>query len=104
MQDLQTEIDSHRDVYGSLVASGQKLCAGLDSAEEASALQCRLDQMNHRWNYLKNRAVAIKLVISVMCRLLRIQMFPYLLYGQMLPYLFHPWRFQIYNVHIPYVS
>ncbi|XP_037079338.1 dystrophin-like [Pollicipes pollicipes] len=60
LKDLQTEIDSHRDVYASLSTSGQKLGAGLDSAEEASMLQCRLDQMNHRWNYLKNRAVAIK--------------------------------------------
>ncbi|XP_043236244.1 dystrophin-like isoform X3 [Amphibalanus amphitrite] len=60
LKDLQTEIDSHRDVYASLVGGGQKLGAGLDNAEEASMLQCRLDQMNHRWNYLKNRAVAIK--------------------------------------------
>ena len=67
MQDLQTEIDSQRDVYTSLAAGGQRLGAGLDSAEEAAMLQCRLDQMNHRWNYLKNRAVAIKSVNSLLC-------------------------------------
>ena len=52
-QDLQDEIEKHREMYLSLNSTGKKLMSGLDSQEDATMLHRRLEEMNQRWNYLK---------------------------------------------------
>lgn len=61
-QDLQSEIETHRDVYTSLNGTGRKLLSSLSSQEDAVMLQRRLDEMNQRWNHLKAKSMAIRLV------------------------------------------
>lgn len=60
LQDLQSEIESHKDVLASLNATGQKLLGTLENQEEAVMLQRRLEEMNHRWNTLKHKSIAIR--------------------------------------------
>ncbi|KAK8373968.1 hypothetical protein O3P69_007893, partial [Scylla paramamosain] len=60
LKDLQSEIESHKDVLASLNATGQKLLGTLENQEEAVMLQRRLEEMNHRWNTLKHRSIAIR--------------------------------------------
>ncbi|KAI5726508.1 hypothetical protein M8J76_003945 [Diaphorina citri] len=59
-QDLQAEIESHKDVYSSLNTSGKRLLGSLTSQDDAVMLQRRLDEMNQRWHHLKNRSLAIR--------------------------------------------
>ena len=61
-QDLQSEIESHKDVVASLNATGQKLLGTLENQDEAMLLHRRLEEMNTRWNTLKHRSIAIRLV------------------------------------------
>ncbi|XP_042867861.1 extensin-like isoform X3 [Penaeus japonicus] len=59
-QDLQSEIESHKDVLASLNATGQKLLGTLENQDEAVMLQRRLEEMNQRWNTLKHKSIAIR--------------------------------------------
>ncbi|XP_075226861.1 dystrophin isoform X2 [Lycorma delicatula] len=60
LKDLQSEIESHRDVYASLNGSGRKLLSSLASQDDAVMLQRRLDEMNQRWHHLKAKSMAIR--------------------------------------------
>lgn len=62
LQDLQSEIETHRVVYDRLDGTGRKLLGSLTSQEDAVMLQRRLDEMNHRWNHLKSKSIAIRCV------------------------------------------
>lgn len=64
LQDLQSEIESHRVVYDRLDGTGRKLLGSLTSQEDAVMLQRRLDEMNSRWNHLKSRSIAIRWVFN----------------------------------------
>ncbi|XP_076298164.1 dystrophin, isoforms A/C/F/G/H isoform X11 [Lasioglossum baleicum] len=59
-QDLQSEIETHRDVYASLNGTGRKLLSSLASQDDAVMLQRRLDEMNQRWHHLKAKSMAIR--------------------------------------------
>nr|CAD7454665.1 unnamed protein product [Timema tahoe] len=59
-QDLQSEIESHRDVFSSLNGTGRKLLSSLASQDDAVMLQRRLDEMNQRWHHLKAKSMAIR--------------------------------------------
>jgi len=59
-QDLQSEIESHRDVFASLGGTGRNLLSSLASQEDAVMLQRRLDEMNQRWHHLKAKSIAIR--------------------------------------------
>nr|XP_034172617.1 dystrophin, isoforms A/C/F/G/H isoform X2 [Osmia lignaria] len=58
--DLQSEIETHRDVYASLNGTGRKLLSSLASQDDAVMLQRRLDEMNQRWHHLKAKSMAIR--------------------------------------------
>ncbi|CAH2227201.1 jg14605 [Pararge aegeria aegeria] len=58
--DLQSEIETHRDVYASLTGTGRRLLGSLSSQEDAVMLQRRLDEMNQRWHHLKSKSMAIR--------------------------------------------
>ncbi|XP_047739356.1 dystrophin [Hyalella azteca] len=60
VKDLQSEIESHKDVVASLNATGQKLLGTLENQDEALMLHRRLEEMNTRWNTLKPRSIAIR--------------------------------------------
>ncbi|KAJ9573772.1 hypothetical protein L9F63_008855, partial [Diploptera punctata] len=60
LQDLQSEIESHRDVFSSLNGTGRKLLSSLASQDDAVMLQRRLDEMNQRWHHLKAKSMAIR--------------------------------------------
>ncbi|XP_031638601.1 dystrophin, isoforms A/C/F/G/H isoform X5 [Contarinia nasturtii] len=60
LKDLQSEIETHRVVYDRLDGTGRKLLGSLTSQEDAVMLQRRLDEMNHRWNHLKSKSIAIR--------------------------------------------
>lgn len=60
LQDLQSEIESHRIIYDRLDGTGRKLLGSLTSQEDAVMLQRRLDEMNSRWNNLKSKSIAIR--------------------------------------------
>lgn len=62
LQDLQSEIETHRVVYDRLDGTGRKLLGSLTSQEDAVMLQRRLDEMNQRWNHLKSKSIAIRWV------------------------------------------
>ncbi|KAK0097092.1 hypothetical protein PV326_003328 [Microctonus aethiopoides] len=59
-KDLQSEIETHRDVYASLNGAGRKLLGSLASQDDAVMLQRRLDEMNQRWHHLKAKSMAIR--------------------------------------------
>lgn len=59
-QDLQSEIETHKDVYAALNGSGRKLLSSLPSKDDAVMLQRRLDEMNQRWHHLKAKSMAIR--------------------------------------------
>lgn len=48
----------------SLDTSGRKLLGNLSSQEDAVMLQRRLEEMNQRWNQLKNRSVTIRYLFT----------------------------------------
>ncbi|XP_026331601.1 dystrophin, isoforms A/C/F/G/H [Hyposmocoma kahamanoa] len=60
LKDLQSEIETHRDVYASLTGTGRRLLSSLSSQEDAVMLQSRLDEMNQRWHHLKDKSMAIR--------------------------------------------
>nr|XP_046491679.1 dystrophin, isoforms A/C/F/G/H-like isoform X10 [Neodiprion pinetum] len=60
LKDLQSEIETHRDVYASLNGTGRKLLSSLASQDDAVMLQHRLDEMNQRWHHLKAKSMAIR--------------------------------------------
>ncbi|XP_046669291.1 dystrophin, isoforms A/C/F/G/H-like isoform X2 [Homalodisca vitripennis] len=60
LKDLQSEIESHKDVYAALNGSGRKLLSSLPSKDDAVMLQRRLDEMNQRWHHLKAKSMAIR--------------------------------------------
>ena len=62
-QDLQIEIDTERENYLNLTATGRKILSQIEGQEDASIIQKRLEEMNQRWNYLKAKSIAIRLVI-----------------------------------------
>jgi len=63
-QELQQEMETKSQSLNSLDTSGRKLLGSLSSQEDAVMLQRRLEEMNQRWNQLKNRSVTIRLVSS----------------------------------------
>ncbi|XP_066908769.1 dystrophin isoform X4 [Halyomorpha halys] len=60
LKDVQCEIENHKEVFGSLNSTGRKLLGSLTSQDDAVMLQRRLDEMNQRWNHLKNKSMAIR--------------------------------------------
>ncbi|XP_063241315.1 dystrophin, isoforms A/C/F/G/H-like [Bacillus rossius redtenbacheri] len=60
LKDLQSEIETHRDVFSSLNGTGRKLLSSLASQDDAVMLQRRLDEMNQRWHHLKAKSMAIR--------------------------------------------
>jgi len=60
VQDLQEEMERHKEMYLSLDKTGRQLVSGLTSQEDASLLHRRLEEMNQRWNYLKAKSMAIR--------------------------------------------
>jgi len=66
-KDLQFEIDTERENFLSLTATGRKIIKQMDdgssggaSQEDAALIQRRLEQMNQRWNHLKSKSIAIR--------------------------------------------
>lgn len=59
-QELQQEMETKSQSLNSLDTSGRKLLGSLSSQEDAVMLQRRLEEMNQRWNQLKNRSVTIR--------------------------------------------
>ena len=64
-QDLQDEVEQHRDMYLSLDTTGKKLVSGLDTQEDATLLHRRLEEMNQRWSYLKAKSIAIRYELNL---------------------------------------
>uniref|UniRef100_A0A0A9ZD72 Protein detached n=4 Tax=Lygus hesperus TaxID=30085 RepID=A0A0A9ZD72_LYGHE len=60
LKDVQSEIESHKEVFSSLNGTGRKLLGSLTSQDDAVMLQRRLDEMNQRWHHLKNKSMAIR--------------------------------------------
>jgi len=59
-QELQQEMETKSQSLNSLDTSGRQLLGSLSSQEDAVMLQRRLEEMNQRWNQLKNRSVTIR--------------------------------------------
>ena len=66
-QDLQFEIDTERENFLALTATGRKILKQMDdgssggaSLEDAALIQRKLDTMNQRWNHLKAKSIAIR--------------------------------------------
>lgn len=65
-KDLQFEIDTERENFLSLTATGRKILKQMDdgntaaSQEDAAVIQRKLEEMNQRWNYLKAKSIAIR--------------------------------------------
>lgn len=66
-QDLQFEIDTERENFLALTATGRKILKQMDdgssggaSQEDAALIQRRLEEMNARWNHLKAKSIAIR--------------------------------------------
>ncbi|XP_043091945.1 dystrophin isoform X2 [Puntigrus tetrazona] len=59
-QDLQAEIDAHREMYHSLDENGQRIVSSLEATDNAVVLQKRLDDMGHRWHELCNKVMSIR--------------------------------------------
>uniref|UniRef100_A0A671LEG0 Dystrophin-like n=1 Tax=Sinocyclocheilus anshuiensis TaxID=1608454 RepID=A0A671LEG0_9TELE len=59
-QDLQAEIDAHREIYHSLDENGQRIVSSLEGTDNAVVLQKRLDDMGHRWHELCNKVMSIR--------------------------------------------
>ena len=66
-KDLQFEIDTERENFLALTATGRKILKQMDdgssggaSQEDAALIQRRLDTMNQRWNHLKAKSIAIR--------------------------------------------
>ncbi|XP_025206146.1 dystrophin, isoforms A/C/F/G/H-like [Melanaphis sacchari] len=60
LKELQQEMETKSQSLNSLDTSGRKLLGSLSSQEDAVMLQRRLEEMNQRWNQLKNRSVTIR--------------------------------------------
>ena len=60
LQDLQVEMDTERENYLSLTATGRKILSQIDGQEDATVIQKRLEEMNQRWNFLKAKSIAIR--------------------------------------------
>lgn len=60
LQELQQEMETKSQSLNSLDTSGRQLLGSLSSQEDAVMLQRRLEEMNQRWNQLKNRSVTIR--------------------------------------------
>jgi len=63
-QELQQEMETKSQSLNSLDTSGRKLLGSLSSQEDAVMLQRRLEEMNQRWNQLKNRSVTIRYLLT----------------------------------------
>ncbi|XP_016387170.1 dystrophin-like [Sinocyclocheilus rhinocerous] len=59
-QDLQAEIDAHREMYHSLDENGQRIVSSLAGTDNAVVLQKRLDDMGYRWHELCNKVMSIR--------------------------------------------
>ncbi|XP_073722267.1 dystrophin isoform X1 [Misgurnus anguillicaudatus] len=59
-QDLQAEIDGHREMYHSLDENGHRIVSALEGTDNAVVLQKRLDDMGQRWHELCNKVMSIR--------------------------------------------
>ncbi|XP_056317990.1 dystrophin-like isoform X1 [Danio aesculapii] len=59
-QDLQAEIDAHRETYHSLDENGHRIVSSLEGTDNAVVLQKRLDDMGQRWHELCNKVMSIR--------------------------------------------
>ena len=53
-------MDTERENYLSLTATGRKILSQIDGQEDATVIQKRLEEMNQRWNFLKAKSIAIR--------------------------------------------
>uniref|UniRef100_A0A8C9V4T0 Utrophin n=1 Tax=Scleropages formosus TaxID=113540 RepID=A0A8C9V4T0_SCLFO len=60
LEDIQTEIDAHNDIFKNVDGNRSKMVKSLGSTDEASFLQQRLDDMNQRWGELKAKSANIR--------------------------------------------
>ena len=65
LQNLQLEIDSERENFLTLTATGRKILNHMEGNEEDSVIiQQKLEEINHRWNHLKAKSITIRYVLK----------------------------------------
>uniref|UniRef100_A0AAY4EC63 Utrophin n=1 Tax=Denticeps clupeoides TaxID=299321 RepID=A0AAY4EC63_9TELE len=60
LEDIQTEIDAHNDIFRSVEGGRGRMMRALGGSEEAVFLRQRLDDMNQRWSQLKAKSANIR--------------------------------------------
>lgn len=61
------EIDSERENFQSLTATGRKILIQMDGGQgDSDIIQKKLEEINQRWNHLKAKSVALRLNLFYM--------------------------------------